>query len=193
MDADVVGPTAAGKPTRRICIAGLCFGLLVVQAGEVHGQQSAVHGEWRSYGADRANTKYTPLAQIDRDNVSKLRVLWRRPGVDPKLTETFPDQNPSGDFRRPTGASAASARASLLETFATTATAQPGFIRDGTWGVSVRRIESEEPSTRRKSGHEPAPFGTTRHYVALRGTRSTPTCSGGGLCPLFRRGVHSWV
>ena len=33
-------------------------------------------------------------------------------------------------------------------------------------GVSVRRIESEEPSTRRKSGHEPAPFGTTRHYVA---------------------------
>ena len=30
----------------------------------------------------------------------------------------------------------------------------------------MRRIESEEPSTRRKSGHEPAPFGTTRHYVA---------------------------
>ena len=58
-------------------------------------------------------------------------------------------------------------------------------------GVSVRRIESEEPSTRRKSGHEPAPFGTTWHYAALRGTRSTPTCSGGGLCPLFRRGVHS--
>ena len=52
--------------------------------------------------------------------------------------------------------------------------AQPGFIRDGTWGGSVRRIESEEPSTRRKSGHEPAPFGTTRHYVALRGTRSYP-------------------
>ena len=60
-------------------------------------------------------------------------------------------------------------------------------------GVSVRRIESEEPSTRRKSGHEQAPFGTTWHYAALRGTRSTHTCSGGGLCPLFRRGVHSWV
>ena len=43
--------------------------------------------------------------------------------------------------------------------------AQPGFIRDGTWGVSVRRIESEEPSTRRKSGHEPAPFGTTWHKI----------------------------
>ena len=41
----------------------------------------------------------------------------------------------------------------------------------------MRRIESEEPSTRRKSGHEPAPFGTTRHYVALRGTRAPPTCT----------------
>ena len=87
------------RRTRRILIAGLCFGLLVVQAGEVHGQRSAVHGEWRSYGGDSANTKYTPLAQIDRDNVSKLRVLWRRPGVDPKLTETFPDLNPSNVFQ----------------------------------------------------------------------------------------------
>ncbi len=99
MDADVAGPAAVGQRTRRILIAGLCFGLLAVPAGEVHAQQSAIHGEWRSYGADRANTKYTPLAQIDRDNVSKLRVLWRRPGVDPKLSETFPDLNPSGDFR----------------------------------------------------------------------------------------------
>ena len=99
MDANVVGPTAAETRTRRILIAWLCFGLLAVPAGGVHAQRSAVHGEWRSYGADRANTKYTPLAQIDRDNVSKLRVLWRRPGVDPKLSETFPDLNPSGDFR----------------------------------------------------------------------------------------------
>ena len=94
-----MGGLTADKRTRPILIAGLCFGLLAVQADEVHAQQSAVHGEWRSYGADRANTKYTPLAQIDRDNVSRLRVLWRRPGVDPKLTETFPDLNPSGDFR----------------------------------------------------------------------------------------------
>ena len=65
-----------------------------------------------------------------------------------------------------------------------------GFIRDGTWGVSVRRIESEEPSTRAEIGARAGPIW---HYAALRGTRSTPTCSGGGLCPLFRRGVHSWV
>ena len=84
---------------RRILIAGLCLGLLVVQADKAHAQQSAVHGEWRSYASDKANTKYTPLEQINRDNVGKLRVLWRRPGVDSKLTETFPDLSPSNDFR----------------------------------------------------------------------------------------------
>ncbi len=98
MDTSVVGPSAAER-TRHILIAGLCLGLLATQADKVHAQQSAVHGEWRSYGGDGASTKYSPLEQIDRDNVSKLRVLWRRSGVDPKLTETFPDLSPSNDFR----------------------------------------------------------------------------------------------
>ena len=98
MDPNVLGPSAAER-TRHILIAGLCLGLLAMQADKVHAQQSAVHGEWRSYGGDGASTKYSPLAQIDRDNVSRLRVLWRRPGVDPKLTETYPDLNPSNDFR----------------------------------------------------------------------------------------------
>ena len=73
--------------------------------------------------------------------------------------------------------------------------AQPGFIRDGTWGVSVRRIESEEPSTRRKSGHEPAPFGTTRHYVAqdqpLHVVVGGCALSSEGVCILgFRPDLH---
>ena len=73
--------------------------------------------------------------------------------------------------------------------------AQPGFIRDGTWGVSVRRIESEEPSTRRKSGHEPAPFGTTWHYVAqdrpLHVVVGGCAVSSEGVCILgFRPDLH---
>ena len=81
------------KATGAGCL--LCLVLLVVQPNQVHAQQSAFHGEWRSYASDKANTKYTPLEQIDRDNVSKLRVLWRRPALDPGITETFPDLNPS--------------------------------------------------------------------------------------------------
>ena len=81
------------KATGAGCL--LCLVLLAVQPNQVHAQQSTFHGEWRSYASDKANTKYTPLEQIDRDNVSKLSVLWRRPALDPGITERFPDLNPS--------------------------------------------------------------------------------------------------
>ena len=33
-------------------------------------------GEWPSYGNDIGGTRYSPLAQIDRGNVGRLRVAW---------------------------------------------------------------------------------------------------------------------
>jgi len=33
-------------------------------------------GEWTSYGRDPGGSKYSPLAQINRDNVTRLRVAW---------------------------------------------------------------------------------------------------------------------
>jgi quinoprotein glucose dehydrogenase len=34
-------------------------------------------GEWWYYGGDSASTKYSPLDQINRDNVKTLRIAWR--------------------------------------------------------------------------------------------------------------------
>jgi quinoprotein glucose dehydrogenase len=34
-------------------------------------------GEWPTYGADLASTRYSPLAQIDAANFNKLQVAWR--------------------------------------------------------------------------------------------------------------------
>ena len=34
-------------------------------------------GEWRYYGADAHSSKYSPLTQINRNNVRNLRVAWR--------------------------------------------------------------------------------------------------------------------
>ena len=34
-------------------------------------------GEWRAFGADSANTKYSPLDQITADNFADLEVAWR--------------------------------------------------------------------------------------------------------------------
>ena len=50
-------------------------------------QDETKNGEWRSSGGDSAYTRYSPLAQINKDNVKNLKVLWRRPALDPKLKE----------------------------------------------------------------------------------------------------------
>jgi quinoprotein glucose dehydrogenase len=39
-------------------------------------------GEWPSYGADTANSKYAPLDQINKDNVKELHIAWRWSSVE---------------------------------------------------------------------------------------------------------------
>jgi quinoprotein glucose dehydrogenase len=51
--------------------------LLLTLAGSVHAQHGAAKGEWRSYGGDPGNTKYSPLDQIDGKNVKELEIVWR--------------------------------------------------------------------------------------------------------------------
>ncbi len=48
-------------------------------------------GEWRAYAADNASTKYSPLAQIDKDTVHDLRVVWRQSGMPDVIREVHPD------------------------------------------------------------------------------------------------------
>ncbi len=42
-----------------------------------HAQAGALSGEWRSYGADLANTRYSPLDQINAQNFNQLEVAFR--------------------------------------------------------------------------------------------------------------------
>jgi glucose dehydrogenase len=56
----------------------------------VRAQDETRAGEWRSSGGDSTYKRYSPLAQITRDNVKTLRVVWRRPALDPALKEQFP-------------------------------------------------------------------------------------------------------
>ena len=67
--------------------------LCVVTPAMAGAQEPA--GEWSYFGADKAFTRYSPLDQIDRDNVSDLRIVWRRPAVDPELRAAFPDLRPN--------------------------------------------------------------------------------------------------
>lgn len=49
------------------------FGLSI----RVPAQQGQPSGEWRSWGGDLANTRYSPLAQIDGSNFNALDIAWR--------------------------------------------------------------------------------------------------------------------
>jgi glucose dehydrogenase len=64
---------------------------LAIRGGApIHAQDETRNGEWRSSGGDSSYKRYSPLAQINRDNVKNLRIAWRRPALDPKLKEQFP-------------------------------------------------------------------------------------------------------
>ena len=63
----------------------LCVSL-VLAGSVVAGAQDAgpaASGEWHYYGGDKGFTRYSPLDQINLDNVGDLEILWRRPKVDP--------------------------------------------------------------------------------------------------------------
>ena len=52
---------------------------------------STARGEWPTYGGDLANSKYSPLDQINASNFSSLRTAWRMRSPDGFLSMTLPD------------------------------------------------------------------------------------------------------
>ena len=50
---------------------------ILVLALPLLAQKGATNGEWRSYGADLGNTKYSPLDQINASNFNNLKLAWR--------------------------------------------------------------------------------------------------------------------
>ena len=50
---------------------------LAVLAVPLAAQSGAAIGEWRTYGGDLGNTRYSPLDQINAANFKTLEVAWR--------------------------------------------------------------------------------------------------------------------
>jgi quinoprotein glucose dehydrogenase len=71
---------------RKIVCATLC--LTCLSAGSrsaVRAQTGALNGEWPTYGGDLGHTKYSPLDQINKSNVHRLRIAWRWLSIDEEL------------------------------------------------------------------------------------------------------------
>jgi glucose dehydrogenase len=78
-----------GYTRRRI--GGILIVVLAAAGGLlVFAQDETRTGEWRSSGGDSSYKRYSPLSQITRENVKNLRMVWRRPALDPRLKEQFP-------------------------------------------------------------------------------------------------------
>ena len=56
------------------CMLGI--GLFCAMA-PLKAQSGAKNGEWRTYGGDLGNTRYSPLNQINASNFAKLQLAWR--------------------------------------------------------------------------------------------------------------------
>jgi quinoprotein glucose dehydrogenase len=73
---------------RRMTRLAPVLGIFVLTPGAM--SQSAEDGaQWRYYSADNGAAKYSPLDQIDRDNVARLSVAWRHPHADPELLAAY--------------------------------------------------------------------------------------------------------
>ena len=59
--------------TGALLVIAIVFGL----RSPASAQRGAEGGEWQRYGADSGSTKYSPLEQINRDNVADLDIAWR--------------------------------------------------------------------------------------------------------------------
>ena len=64
----------------------------------VQAQFGARGGEWQVFGADLGSTKYTPLDQINSDNVGDLKIAWRRPALDEYYLSLNPEQRFSDNY-----------------------------------------------------------------------------------------------
>jgi quinoprotein glucose dehydrogenase len=84
-------PRAGARHLASGAVAGALLAFItVILAITLPAQQSVPAGEWRVYGSDLANSKYSPLDQINRDNFRRLQVRWRWKSVDGFLSRSVP-------------------------------------------------------------------------------------------------------
>ena len=70
----------------------------VVAVWTLAGRAADKDGEWPAYSGDKAATKYSPLDQINRNNVKNLRIAWRKSGLPEELRATYPGAQAPGNY-----------------------------------------------------------------------------------------------
>ena len=79
--------------TRRGACAALAFLVAACAFAAAPRAQAPPAGEWRAFGADAANTKYSPLDQITVENFRDLEIAWRWTSISTDVTRARPEVN----------------------------------------------------------------------------------------------------
>lgn len=64
------------RPAVNVARLGVSAVVLLLSAIPGKTQQGTANADWRNYGGDTGNTRYSPLSQIDAGNFSKLETAW---------------------------------------------------------------------------------------------------------------------
>ncbi|MEO2031404.1 MAG: hypothetical protein ABGZ35_04910, partial [Planctomycetaceae bacterium] len=83
--------------TNRVTRVALTAVLLSTVIPETHAQ-SVADTEWRHFGHDAANTKYSPLNQITAENFNDLEIAWRWTSIETEVTSENEQLRP-GPFK----------------------------------------------------------------------------------------------
>ena len=68
----------------------VAFGAAVLMGAPVQAQRGTQDGEWPDFAGNREGMKYSPLAQISKDNIDEVEVAWRWPTADRELQASNP-------------------------------------------------------------------------------------------------------
>ncbi len=71
-------------------LASASLVLLAFAVAPLTAQSGAPNGDWPYYHGDKGSTQYSPLDQINRDNVAKLQVVWQWISPDGALAKDNP-------------------------------------------------------------------------------------------------------
>ncbi len=81
---------------RLVAVAVLALGTQPLAQSGTPGTLGTSKGEWSHYGGNAASHKYSPLDQINKDNVGKLTIAWRWASPDNAVVDANPTARPGG-------------------------------------------------------------------------------------------------
>lgn len=82
----------------RFTVARLVLGGTLLVGGLAGAREGGADGDWPRFGNDAANTRYSPLDQINRDNFSELELAWSWQSISLHVTEATTKVKP-GRFK----------------------------------------------------------------------------------------------